>query len=157
MILTTDKGSDFSSSKRPTSSSILLLLFLFKEPTTPKTIKKENLIILGGTRIRNIGIELAGRPDDEILGKLNENEKEIINSLNSTKRKKLIVIKPTQEGDFSVYTLKLVADKENPDETLPNFDPVFSQIDFSFKIDCHLILIAKLIRYVHLSLLKNHY
>ena len=133
----TDKGSDFSSLKR-TSNSILLLLFLFKEPMIPNTIEKGNLIILGGTRIQNIGIELAGRPDDEILGKLNENEKEIINSVNSTKRKKLIVIKPTQEGDFSVYTLKLVADKEKPNETLPNFDPVFSQIDFSFKVDCAL-------------------
>ncbi len=110
-----------------------MLLFLFKEPT-PNTIEKENLIILGGTRIQNIGIKLAGRPD-EILENLNENEKEIINSLNSTKRKKLIVIKPTQEGDFSVYTLKLV-EKEKPEETLSNFDPIFSQIDFSFKIDC---------------------
>ena len=61
----------------------------------------------------------------------------MINSLNSTKRKKLIVIKTTQEGDFSVYTLKLV-EKNNPQKTLSNFDPVFSQIDFSFKIDCNL-------------------
>ena len=114
-------------------SSILLLLFLFKEPMR-NTIEKENLLILGGTRIQNIGIKLAGRPD-EILENLNENEKEIINSLNSTKRKKLIVIKPTQEGDFSVYTLKLV-EKGKPEETLSNFDPIFSQIDFSFKIDC---------------------
>ena len=146
-----ETGSDVSISEKTTSSSmsnnnnnnnssILLLLFLFKEPTIPETIKKENFIILGGTRIRDIGIKLAGRADEVLENEdLNKNEKEVINSLSSAKRKKLIVIKPTREGDFSVYTLKLVADnKEKPDETLPNFDPVFSQIDFSFKIDCSL-------------------
>ena len=133
-------SSSMSNTNNNNSSSILLLLFLFKEPTTPETIKKENFIILGGTRIRDIGIKLVGRADEVLENEdLNNNEKEIINSLSSAKRKKLIVIKPTREGDFSVYTLKLVADnKEKPDEILHNFDPVFSQIDFSFKIDCSL-------------------
>jgi hypothetical protein len=116
-------------------TSIILLLFLFKEPPL-NVIDKENIIILGGTRIQNIGIELAGKIE-EILKDLDEKEKEVINKLDISKKKNLIVIKPKQEGDFSVYKLKLI-EKRKPDEILSNFDPIFSQIDFSFKIDCAL-------------------
>jgi hypothetical protein len=117
------------------SSSILLLLFLFREPK-PNAIKKQNILILGGTRIRNIEIELTGRPS-EILNYLNQKEKEFVNSLSKSKKRKLIVIKPIQRGDFSVYKLKLIK-KGRPDETLTNFDPIFSQIDFSFNLECAL-------------------
>src|SRR5215207_6629626 len=80
-----ETGSNVSTSEKTTSTSIsnnnnnnnsnsiLLLLFLFKEQTTSNTIKKENFIILGGTRIRDIGIKLAGRAN-EVLEDLNENE-----------------------------------------------------------------------------------
>jgi hypothetical protein len=127
-----DSETNVASSEK---SSILLLLFLFKEPI-PNMIEKDNLIILGGSRIKNVGIKLAGKLE-EIFESLDKNEKEIINSLNYSKRKKLIVIKPTKEGDFSIYTL-ILGKKGNPQEPLSNFDPMFSQIDFSFKIDCAL-------------------
>ena len=37
-------------------------------------------------------------------------------------------------GDFSTYTLRLVADTGNGPP--PNIDPRYAQVDFSFKIDC---------------------
>jgi Baseplate J-like protein len=128
----TDLGLEVSSSERTT---ILLLLFLYKEPT-PNTINEKNVRILGGTRIKDIRIALAGRADD-VKEKLNDKEKDIINKLDASKTKKLIIVRPTKEGDFSVYKLKLVS-KDKPEEALTNFDPIFSQIDFSFKIDCAL-------------------
>ena len=127
----TNSGSEVSSSS---GTTILLLLFLYKEPP-PKIITDENVKILGGTKIKDIDITLAGSASaNEVIEQLNEKEKEIIKNIYEAKRKKLIVVKPTKEGDFSVYKLKLV-NKYNPEQTLPNFDPIFSQIDFSFKID----------------------
>ncbi len=122
-----------TSNQTSETSNTLLLLFLFNEPREHE-ITKDNVIIIGGTRIQNIEVRLAGRLQD-IIEDLNESEKEAISDIEYLKRKKLVVVKPTVRGDFSRYLLKIIK-KENPDEPLPSYDPLLSQIEFSFNVEC---------------------
>ncbi len=48
---------------------------------------------------------------------------------------KVLTVVASQPGDFSTYTLRLV--REAGSESPPDgFDPLLSQVDFSFKVDC---------------------
>lgn len=87
----------------------------------PRDIRKENIRIDGGRRIRDIKVR-AIRPC--IL-----DDPELDDCL------RVIVNRP---GDFSTYTLRFVEEEHGQpgDKPLRGFDPLFSQIDFSFKVDC---------------------
>lgn len=75
-------------------------------------LKKENILIEGGERIKNIGIQ-----DVKVLPS------------------NVLQVKVDKAGDFSAYKLKLV--KESTVLEPPKgFDPVLSSIDFSFKVAC---------------------
>jgi hypothetical protein len=88
----------------------------------PEHITKENVRITGGRRVTDIEVlrvKLCDRPDPE------EDDCLIV-----------IVDKP---GDFSIYTLCLVALDENGRSTarpFPGFDPRYACIRFSFKEGC---------------------
>ena len=76
------------------------------------SLKKENILIEGGERIRNIGVKGTSVLSPNVL-----------------------LVKVDKAGDFSIYTLKLV--KESPQQEPPKgFDPVLSSVDFSFKVAC---------------------
>ena len=45
------------------------------------------------------------------------------------------MVRPTSDGDFSTYTLKLV-DTSNPAQPPPGFDVLLSQTPFGFKVEC---------------------
>ena len=79
-------------------------------PANP-TLTKENIRISGGVRVKNINI------------------------LSVSTNLKILTITVDTPGDFSTYTLKLVASAadENPPA---NFDSQLSVIDFSFKANC---------------------
>ena len=47
----------------------------------------------------------------------------------------VLVVQTNQAGDFSTYTLRLV-DSSDDTKLPPNFDPILSSIDFSFKVAC---------------------
>lgn len=50
---------------------------------------------------------------------------------------KVLVVRVSEPGDFSVYTLRLIADADHPDGgPPPGYDPILSNIDFSFKVAC---------------------
>ncbi len=88
----------------------------------PEQLVKENIQITGGQRIRHIqviGLEVERRDDPTLDGCL-----------------RVIVDRP---GDFSTYTLRLVALNEQgqpSDRPYPNFDPRYAQVTFSFKVGC---------------------
>lgn len=90
-----------------------LVVHLFQPVVDPGLLKKENIRIIGGERIRNIRAV-----KDPVFAEL----------------KQSFTVEVDQAGDFSVYTLRI----ENPEshEHLTEFDPVFSEIDFSFKVGC---------------------
>ncbi len=83
----------------------------------PDLLTKKNVRIEGGERIHDITVESVtvgvGSPID----------------LN------VLAVEVSEAGDFSTYTLRLVKDAES-DEQPAGFDPVLSNIDFSFKVTC---------------------
>ena len=92
--------------------------------SAPKDIKKENVRIDGGRRIRNIqvtGVELHHESKEE--------------------RDDYMEVKVDQPGDFSTYTLSMVmtTDAQGHSVEVPftGFDDRYGQLDFSFKVDCH--------------------
>lgn len=89
----------------------------------PSEIKKENIRITGGRRIRDI--QVTGRPH------LNrEPDPALDDSMDVTVNK---------AGDFSVYTLSVVKldNNGNPtDEPKDGFDPRYYEVSFSFKAGC---------------------
>src|SRR5947207_2743023 len=47
----------------------------------------------------------------------------------------VLTIEVNHPGDFSIYTLRLVQDAQHP-QPPPGYDPVLSEINFSFKVEC---------------------
>lgn len=97
----------------------LTVYFLGK---APQVILKENVSITGGRRIRDlrvIAVEIHRQEEPDLDDYL-----------------EVVVDRP---GDFSTYTLSLVQLDENGKPTnkpLQGFDPRYSQLNFSFKINC---------------------
>lgn len=88
----------------------------------PTNLTPANVQIVGGRRIRDIEVEeLRPRP-----------------AADST-QDSCLQVRLNRWGDFSTYTLRLVAldDRGKPTgQTHPDFDPRYAQLDFSFKVGC---------------------
>ena len=104
---------DSSSIKKPQCELVIHLI----NPLAV-TLKKENIAIDGGIRIRHIKVI-----DDPFL------------DLTPAKDKKELTVHVDRAGDFSTYTLRIV---DNVDSLKPpvGFDPILWEIDFSFKVEC---------------------
>jgi hypothetical protein len=87
----------------------------FLKALAPNALKKENIRIEGGERITNIQV-VSVSISAEIL-----------------------TVEVDKAGDFSIYTLRLLknASSSDPDEPPPDdFDPLLSDVQFSFKVEC---------------------
>ncbi len=97
----------------------LTMFFLGK---APKGLKKENVQLTGGRRVRDVrvtAVEIIPSRDPELDDQM--------------------IVKVDKPGDYSTYTLCLVALDENDrptDEPFPGFDPRYFSLDFSFKAGC---------------------
>ena len=47
----------------------------------------------------------------------------------------VLTVEVDKPGDFSIYTLRLVQDAQHP-EPPPGYDPILSEVNFSFKVEC---------------------
>lgn len=110
-------GIDFLEVSR--DQTVLTVYFLLK---APENIKKWNVRIDGGRRVRNIEVAWI-RPC----------------RLEDSELDDCVKIKVDKPGDFSTYTLRLV----EPDkygrpgkDPMRGFDPRYAELDFSFKINC---------------------
>ncbi|HEX9893375.1 MAG TPA: putative baseplate assembly protein [Gemmatimonadales bacterium] len=94
----------------------------------------DNVRIEGGTRIRPVIVEWAF-PADTIAGQgvLTPAEAAFVADLDDPAQ--LLVVRTAAYGDFSTYTLRLVAGA-GLDQPPANFDPVLSSVEFSFKAEC---------------------
>lgn len=86
----------------------------FIKETLLDTLNKGHISIEGGERIKDIIV--AGV------------------SYNITEPR-VLEVHVDKPGDFSVYTLRLVKDDDNP-EPPDGFDPILCAVDFSFKVNC---------------------
>ena len=101
------------------------LLVHFLKPLTDGGIKQKNIIIVGGERIADIAIvDVFINPEEEPPS-----------SPPGDEENKILVVKVKEAGDFSTYTFKIIIDEDN--KIVPEgFDPILSEIDFSFKVLC---------------------
>jgi hypothetical protein len=76
-------------------------------------LTKTNVLITGGERITNI----------------------IVTNVKPGPAANILTVEVNQPGDFSIYTLQLVQDAQHP-QPPPGYDPILSEIDFSFKVEC---------------------
>jgi predicted phage baseplate assembly protein len=88
----------------------------------PEGITRENVRIDGGRRISNIKVEWIDRCDPK-----------------DPRVDGCLRVHVDRPGDFSTYTLRLVktnAQGRPGNESLEGFDPLYAQLDFSFKASC---------------------
>jgi hypothetical protein len=84
----------------------------------PADIDVQNVRIDGGRRVRDLRVLKVKVHRDARRG-----------------RDDWMEVVVDQPGDFSTYTIRLVASSRR-DQTLTNFDPRYSSLDFSFKAGC---------------------
>lgn len=92
-------------------------------------LSPDNLRIGGGERIATVDIEWC-TPADALPA---EAEPGLADGVDDPAR--TLVVRTAGEGDFSRYTLALVANS-GTDAPPPGFDPRLSSIGFSFKVEC---------------------
>ncbi|MBE7169304.1 MAG: putative baseplate assembly protein [Williamsia sp.] len=96
----------------------------FLKPLLPGILDPDNLVIEGGERIRNIAVvDVSLESENPFPASPPEEDNHVL------------VVKVSQAGDFSPYTLRLVQSSGSglaPD----GFDPVLSAVGFSFKVSC---------------------
>ncbi|MBI2877059.1 MAG: putative baseplate assembly protein [Candidatus Tectomicrobia bacterium] len=107
------------------------LLVHFIHDLAPGALKKENVQIEGGERIRPIRVARV------TLGGISSppSGSPPLGSPPLGGPANLLVVEVAEPGDFSVYTLRLVQDARHPDPPA-GFDPILSAVDFSFKVAC---------------------
>jgi hypothetical protein len=98
----------------PADRQRILRIHFLKKPdgilsTTLSAAQPDNVKIAGGTRVRNI------RAD------------------NTTFANDILEVHVTAAGDYSTYTLSLVETTGGP---MNGLDPLLSEVDFSFKVEC---------------------
>jgi hypothetical protein len=103
----------------PTPKERQRILFVyFIKPLAPDALKKENVRIDGGVRIRNIKAVKAKR--DKV-------------------KHHLLIVEVDRAGDYSTYGLRLIREGDQSAEyprTPDGFDPQLSSVEFTFKIEC---------------------
>ncbi|MDR2154278.1 MAG: putative baseplate assembly protein [Burkholderiaceae bacterium] len=113
----------------PRQQTLLVRLLQPELELTP-----DNLRISGGERIRTVGI-LACACAADTDAPLLQDEPDLTATVDDQERPRTLVIRTDSAGDFSRYTLSIVANSgsDNPPD---GFDPKLSAIDFSFKVEC---------------------
>jgi hypothetical protein len=96
----------------------------------------QNVVLEGGVRVRGIEAVWAGAADTVDRGTLEPRERARIEELSAEQQARALVVRVERAGDFSTYTLRLVASRAAHDRPPAGFDPILSSAGFSFKVDC---------------------
>ena len=99
-------------------------------------LDEANVVIEGGVRVRSIRVAWASPADSFDADVLREDERARILGLEPEERERALVVRTGVAGDFSTYTLRIVASRALPDRPPDGFDPILSEVPFSFKVDC---------------------
>jgi len=104
----------------------------------PWGLSAGNVRIEGGVRVKGIQVEWVLRASEAsdalaTAGQITDKEKEFFLDLPDPDQ--VLVVRTKSDGDYSVYTLRLVLSSSS-EEPPTDFDPILSQVDFSFKVEC---------------------
>lgn len=95
-----------------------------------------NVEVEGGVRVTPVRVEWAARASDadDLLadGLVNAAERDLLLARDEPTAGDLLVVRTDADGDHSTYRLRL----RGEDGPLPDFDPLLSEVDFSFKVEC---------------------
>jgi len=108
------------------------LILHFINPLAPGSLQAKNIIIKGGSRKPNIKVS---RIDWTIPGSPPLSPLSPPSSPPDDDSDRILLVTVQEAGDFSIYTLRLVAD-QNGDGPPAGFDPILSSLEFSFKVLC---------------------
>lgn len=111
------------------------VLFLhFFHPLLPNQIGVQNIRICGGERIPTVQVlsVVSGSTLSPPPGPID------CATGSPPDGSRVLVITVKSPGDFSTYTLSLIAGTSGTEQTQPppKFDPIYSSIQFSFKVSC---------------------
>lgn len=113
----------------------LLVVHCFKAITG---IKKDNIVIEGGVRIKNIAAEWVALGTDvaslKADGKVSDSEDAALSDVKG--KDNVLVVRASTQGDFSSYELAFVQSTGSPSVPAPGFDKVLYRTEFSFKVEC---------------------
>jgi hypothetical protein len=112
-----------------------LLVRCIKE--VPAGLNAENVIITGGVRITPVQVEWARRASE--AGALAEagliNPEEEVYFSNLDEPEQVLLVRTNLAGDYSTYRLRLALSPTS-DEPPADFDPILSEVSFSFTVEC---------------------
>jgi len=117
------------------SDSQTELYLHFFHPIAPGQLQIDNIVICGGERITNI--QVTGIVEGSALSPPMVQPECTLASPPAGSN--ILALTVSQAGDFTTYTLQLVANAfsaSGDQQPPPYFDPVYSRIDFSFKVLC---------------------
>jgi hypothetical protein len=117
----------------PTGSPRQQTLLVYLVQDVPAAMDADNVRITGGVRISDVDIAWAFRADQVPAALLHPDEQTFFAGFAQPQR--MLVVRTDKAGDFTPYTMHVVQSATNlvpPD----NFDPILSQIQFTFKVDC---------------------
>jgi hypothetical protein len=101
----------------------------------PSSFTRDNLQLKGGESIKNIKIEWATPATVWLAEPPDTKDGQTIQIVQAeTDQANLLVVRTSEPGDFSTYTLRLIP--IDPDDPNWKFDPQLDSIDFCFKVDC---------------------
>jgi hypothetical protein len=102
----------------------------------PAPLSSDNVQVIGGERVRDIDVEWAA-PATPLPSPLGAPEEAataaVVGAL--TDADHVLVVRTDVTGDFSTYTLRVVASPVD-DAPPPGFDAQLVEVDFSFKVEC---------------------
>lgn len=100
-------------------------------------LSERNVVISGGERIKNITVTWAAPaalPPPHLADPGDAATAAVVNALPD--KPNVLVVRVDEEGDYSTYTLSLVASPLDQADPPSGFDTQLASLDFSFKIDC---------------------
>jgi hypothetical protein len=109
-----------------------LLVRLF-EPMPSPPLNTDNVRITGGERVTPVKAKWAHPAAAIPATAAPQAERDFFAALPSADR--LLVVRTDSSGDYSNYRLSLVQSANNA-APLADFDPLFSVVEFSFKVEC---------------------
>jgi Baseplate J-like protein len=119
----------------PSQRTLLIHCFL---PVTALTVA--NVRFEGGVRVRNVRALWAFDASNVPPGFLTPAEAAVITGLPLRTRPsqpdRVLVVRTSSSGDFSTYTIALVASPTDVTHPAPGFDDLLNRQTFSFKVDC---------------------